>query len=154
MIAPTYDSNRAAPMPATSPTLSPTLSAIVAGLRGSSSGMPLSTLPTRSAPTSAAFVKMPPPTLAKRAMDEAPNEKPKIGSIQRSIPITLSKTIERMQIPRSPSPTTVNPMTAPLLKATPSAFEMLDFAASVVRTALCVDTRMPTNPASALENAP
>ena len=35
------------------PTLSPTLSAITAGLRGSSSGMPASTLPTRSAPTSA-----------------------------------------------------------------------------------------------------
>ena len=48
-------------MPAQSPTLSPTLSAIVAGLRGSSSGMPASTLPTRSAPTSAALVKMPPP---------------------------------------------------------------------------------------------
>ena len=56
MIEPVYDSNRSAPMPATSPTLSPTLSAIVAGLRGSSSGMPASTLPTRSAPTSAAFV--------------------------------------------------------------------------------------------------
>src|SRR6266508_3727467 len=34
-------------MPAQSPTLSPTLSAMVAGLRGSSSGMPASTLPTR-----------------------------------------------------------------------------------------------------------
>jgi hypothetical protein len=33
-------------MPATSPTLSPTLSAITAGLRGSSSGMPKSHLPT------------------------------------------------------------------------------------------------------------
>ena len=54
-------------MPATSPTLSPTLSAMVAGLRGSSSGMPASTLPTRSAPTSAAFVKIPPPTRANRA---------------------------------------------------------------------------------------
>jgi hypothetical protein len=40
-------------MPAQSPTLSPTLSAMVAGLRGSSSGMPASTLPTRSPPTSA-----------------------------------------------------------------------------------------------------
>ena len=40
-------------MPAQSPTLSPTLSAITAGLRGSSSGMPASILPTRSAPTSA-----------------------------------------------------------------------------------------------------
>ncbi len=62
-------------MPATSPTLSPTLSAMTAGLRGSSSGMPASTLPTRSAPTSAALVKMPPPTLAKRAMEEAPSPK-------------------------------------------------------------------------------
>src|SRR3954447_19660936 len=56
-----YVSNRSAAMPAQSPTLSPTLSAITAGLRGSSSGMPASTLPTRSAPTSAAFVKMSPP---------------------------------------------------------------------------------------------
>src|ERR1700739_885575 len=51
-----------AAMPAQSPTLSPTLSAIVAALRGSSSGMPASTFPTRSAPTSAALGKMPPPT--------------------------------------------------------------------------------------------
>ena len=55
-IEPQYDSYKSAPIPATSPTLSPTLSAIVAGLRGSSSGIPASTLPTRSAPTSAAFV--------------------------------------------------------------------------------------------------
>ena len=53
---PTYDSNRSAPIPATSPTLSPTLSAITAGFLGSSSGIPASTLPTRSAPTSAALV--------------------------------------------------------------------------------------------------
>ncbi len=59
-------------MPATSPTLSPTLSAIVAGFLGSSSGIPASTLPTRSAPTSAAFVKIPPPTLANRAWVDAP----------------------------------------------------------------------------------
>ena len=56
IIEPTNDSNKSAPIPATSPTLSPTLSAIVAGLRGWSSGIPASTLPTRSAPTSAAFV--------------------------------------------------------------------------------------------------
>src|SRR5258708_3130734 len=47
-------------MPAQSPTLSPTLSAMVAGLRGSSSGIPASTLPTMSPPTSAPFVKLPP----------------------------------------------------------------------------------------------
>ena len=63
-------------MPATSPTLSPTLSAMTAGLRGSSSGMPCSTLPTRSAPTSAALVKMPPATLANSAMEDAPKLKP------------------------------------------------------------------------------
>ena len=51
-----YDSNRSAAMPAQSPTLSPTLSAMVAAFRGSSSGMPCSTFPTRSAPTSAALV--------------------------------------------------------------------------------------------------
>ena len=55
------DSKRSAPRPATSPTLSPTLSAITAGLRGSSSGSPASTFPTKSAPTSAAFVNIPPP---------------------------------------------------------------------------------------------
>ena len=70
-------------MPATSPTLSPTLSAITAGLRGSSSGIPASTLPTRSAPTSAALVKMPPPTRAKSAIELAPREKPKIASRAR-----------------------------------------------------------------------
>lgn len=50
------DPNKSALMPATSPTLSPTLSAIVAGFLGLSSGNPDSTLPTKSAPTSAAFV--------------------------------------------------------------------------------------------------
>ena len=34
IIEPTYDSNKSAPIPATSPTLSPTLSAIVAGFKG------------------------------------------------------------------------------------------------------------------------
>src|SRR5690606_22062211 len=48
------------------------VSAMVAGLRGSSSGIPASTFPTRSAPTSAALVKIPPPTRAKRACVDAP----------------------------------------------------------------------------------
>ena len=56
MFSAAVDSKRSAPRPAQSPTLSPTRSAITAGLRGSSSGIPASTLPTRSAPTSAAFV--------------------------------------------------------------------------------------------------
>lgn len=65
--------NKSAPIPATSPTLSPTLSAIVAGLRGLSSGKPASILPTRSEPKSAALVKIPPPTLAKRATVDPPS---------------------------------------------------------------------------------
>ena len=52
-----YVSNKSAAIPAQSPTLSPTLSAITAGFLGSSSGIPASTLPTRSAPTSAPLVK-------------------------------------------------------------------------------------------------
>ncbi len=43
-------------MPAISPTLSPTLSAMTAGFLGESSGIPASTFPTMSAPTSAALV--------------------------------------------------------------------------------------------------
>jgi hypothetical protein len=52
------------------------LSAITAGLRGSSSGIPASTLPTRSAPTSAALVKMPPPSRAKTEISEPPKPRP------------------------------------------------------------------------------
>jgi hypothetical protein len=70
-------------MPAQSPTLSPTLSAITAGLRGSSSGIPASILPTRSAPTSAAFVKMPPPRRAKTEISEPPNASPTRSVIAR-----------------------------------------------------------------------
>ena len=67
-----YDSYTSEPMPAASPTLSPTLSAIVAGFRGSSSGMFASTFPTKSAPMSAAFVKIPPPILMNNAIRLAP----------------------------------------------------------------------------------
>ena len=56
MFSAAVDSKRSAPRPAQSPTLSPTRSAITAGFLGSSSGIPASTLPTRSAPTSAALV--------------------------------------------------------------------------------------------------
>ena len=67
-------------MPAQSPTLSPTLSAMVAALRGSSSGMPASTLPTISPPTSAPLVKMPPPSRAKIEISEAPKPSATIES--------------------------------------------------------------------------
>ncbi len=71
-----YVSKRSAAIPAQSPTLSPTLSAITAGLRGSSSGIPASTLPTRSAPTSAALVNIPPPKRANTDIKLPPNPKP------------------------------------------------------------------------------
>lgn len=74
------DPNKSAPIPAISPTLSPTLSAIVAGLRGLSSGKPLSIFPTRSEPKSAAFVKIPPPTRAKSATVDPPSPYPAIVS--------------------------------------------------------------------------
>jgi hypothetical protein len=50
------DPKRSDPIPAISPTLSPTLSAMVPGLVISSSLRSLMTLPTKSAPTSAALV--------------------------------------------------------------------------------------------------
>ena len=81
-----YVSNKSAAMPAQSPTLSPTLSAITAGLRGSSSGIPASTLPTKSAPTSAPLVKIPPPNLAKIDISEAPKPRATRGSIN-SLPV-------------------------------------------------------------------
>ena len=52
--------------------MSPTLSAITAGFLGSSSGIPASTLPPKSAPTSAPLVNIPPPSLAKIEIKEAP----------------------------------------------------------------------------------
>ena len=48
------------------------MSAITAGFLGSSSGIPASILPTKSAPTSAPFVKIPPPNLAKIEINDAP----------------------------------------------------------------------------------
>lgn len=72
--------NKSALIPATSPTLSPTLSAIVAGFFGLSYGKPASIFPTKSDPKSAAFVKIPPPTLANIATVEPPRPKPAIAS--------------------------------------------------------------------------
>ena len=85
-------------MPAQSPTLSPTLSAITAGLRGSSSGMPASTLPTRSAPTSAPLVKIPPPSRAKIEISEPPKPRPISGfrtSISELPPFALASSSQK-----------------------------------------------------------
>ena len=76
--------------------------------------MPASTLPTRSEPTSAALVKMPPPTRANSAMELAPKPKPATTLMFWNIRY-------RMVTPSSPMPTTDMPITVPLEKATRSA---------------------------------
>ena len=103
-------------MPAQSPTLSPTLSAMVAGLRGSSSGMPASTLPTRSAPTSAALVKMPPPTRRNSASSEPPKPNP-----MRIADAVFWKIMMMIVAPSRPRPTVNMPATPPVRNATLSA---------------------------------
>ena len=49
---------------------------MTAGFLGSSSGIPASILPTKSAPTSAPFVNIPPPNLAKIDINDAPKPSP------------------------------------------------------------------------------
>ena len=135
-------SNRSAAMPAQSPTLSPTLSAMVAGLRGSSSGMPASTLPTRSAPTSAALVKMPPPTRRNRASSEPP--KPKPTRIDEAV---FWKIMMMTVAPSRPRPAVSSPATPPVRKATwRAAPKLLSLAAAAVRTLPRTASHMPKKP--------
>jgi hypothetical protein len=137
-----YDSNRSDAMPAQSPTLSPTLSAMVAGLRGSSSGMPASTLPTRSAPTSAALVKMPPPTRRNRASSEPPKPKP-----IRIAELVFWNTIMMSVAPMRPRPTQNMPATPPVRNATCRAGGIWPVrAAAAVRTLPRTARLMPMNP--------
>ena len=129
-------------MPAQSPTLSPTLSAMVAGLRGSSSGMPASTLPTRSAPTSAALVKMPPPTRRNSASSEPPNPKP-----MRIAEAVFWKIMMINVAPSRPRPTVNMPATPPVRNATLSAAgSEPERAAAAVRTLPRTARLMPMNP--------
>ena len=111
---------------------------MVAGLRGSSSGIPASTFPTKSAPTSAAFVYIPPPTRANNAIDSAPKEKP----VKTSIVLTISSefigalgakkclsTIYKPPNPITASPATPTPITAPPVNDTFNALLKLVLAA-------------------------
>ena len=133
------DSKRSDAMPAQSPTLSPTLSAIVAGLRGSSSGIPASTLPTRSAPTSAALVKMPPPTRRNSASSEPPKPKP-----TRIAEAVFWKSITIRVAPSRPSPAVKRPMVPPERKATCMAASIDPVcAAAAVRTLARVANHIP-----------
>src|SRR3954452_22281273 len=139
-----YDSNRSAAMPAQSPTLSPTLSAMVAGLRGSSSGMPASTLPTRSAPTAAALVKMPPPTRRNSASSEPPKPNP-----MRMADAVFWKIMMINVAPRRPRPTVNMPATPPVRNATFSAAGSdPERAAAAVRTLPRTPSLTPMTPVS------
>ena len=146
-------------MPAQSPTLSPTLSAMVAALRGSSSGMPASTLPTMSPPTSAPLVKMPPPRRAKieirlapkpRATSESTTSRPVAspgrgpGSGRRSSPPR----------PIRAKPATSMPVMAPEVKARFMPFARLSLAAWAVRTLARTEISMPAKPAAPDSTAP
>ena len=129
-------------MPAQSPTLSPTLSAMVAGLRGSSSGIPASTLPTRSAPTSAALVKMPPPTRRNSASSEPPKPNP-----IRIAEAVFWKIMMMIVAPNRPRPTVNMPATPPVRNATLSASGSEPLrAAAAVRTLPRTARLMPMNP--------
>ena len=113
---------------------------MVAGFLGSSSGIPASTFPTKSAPTSAAFVYIPPPTLANNAIEDAPKPKPAIidGDSNRTH-ITVT--------PSNPTPTTVSPITLPVLNATLNALFKPSSAASAVLEFPLTAMFIPTIPA-------
>lgn len=115
---------------------------MVAGLRGSSSGMPCSTFPTRSAPTSAAFVKIPPPTRRNSASKEPPNPNP-----TRMADEVFWKTMMIKVAPSRPRPTVNIPATPPVRKATlRAAGSEPDLAAAAVRTLPRTARLMPMNP--------
>jgi len=98
-VASANDPNRSAPIPAMSPTLSPTLSAIVAGFRGESSSNPSSTFPTKSAPTSAAFVYIPPPTLPNNATDDPPRPYAANSSINTAHELFCAGSFTGLKVP-------------------------------------------------------
>ena len=110
--------------------------------------MPASTLPTRSAPTSAALVKIPPPTLANRAIDEAPIPKVSIAEVmpEASRLNTYFKSVNQIEMSSRPKPTTVKPITEPAEKATLRPLFSPVRQALAVRALAAVAIFMPTKP--------
>ena len=104
--------------------------------------MPASTLPTRSAPTSAAFVKIPPPTRRNRASSEPPKPKP-----TRIADDVFWKTRMMSVAPSRPRPTVNIPATPPVRNATfRAAGSEPDRAAAAVRTLPRTARLMPMKP--------
>jgi len=123
---------------------------MVAALRGSSSGMFFSTFPTRSAPTSAAFVKMPPPTRMNMARRAPPKPNP-----TRTLVASRLKMIRMTVAPSSPRPTVNIPATPPVRKAMRSARRSPDSrAALATRTLPRTASHIPAKPVMAENEAP
>ena len=100
---------------------------------------------------------IPPPTLAKSAIEDAPSEKPDktFNTISMFVPHSiLLYIINRLLKPRTPRPTTPRPMTEPPANATSRALANELLAALVVLTLAFVATFIPINPASAEQIAP
>ena len=73
---------------------------------------------------------MPPPTRAKRAMEEAPKLKPSTCSNTPSVMPSLDAYRRvKTDMPMRPRPTTQKPITTPELNDTPSAARKLSVAA-------------------------
>ena len=119
--------------------------------------MPASTLPTKSAPTSAPLVKMPPPKRAKIEIKEDPNANPIKGcnTEVRSCPAPIdTRNIKKRPTPKRPRPTTNMPVMAPPLNATFRASFMPLVAASAVRTFARTETFIPIKPQAPERTAP
>ena len=119
--------------------------------------MPASTLPTKSAPTSAPLVKMPPPRRAKIEINDEPNAKPISGcnTAVRSCPAPIdTRNIKNKPTPKRPRPTTSMPVIAPPLNATLSASFMPTVAACAVRTFARTEIFMPIKPHAPESTAP
>ena len=136
-------------MPAQSPTLSPTRSAMTAGFLGSSSGIPASTLPTKSAPTSAAFVKMPPPTRMKSARSVPPKPKPSKAS-----GAAMPRMINMIVPPSKPRPSVNIPVMVPARYAIRSASPNDLLEAAATRTFPSMAIRIPSCPTVREKPAP
>ncbi len=102
---------------------------------------------------------MPPPTRAKRAIEEAPKENPVTMVMTEAmasgpVPMAEENTNNKTPSPNTPRPTTPIPMTEPPAKAIFKPSPRLVLAPCVVRTFALVATRIPMKPARAEQSAP
>ena len=119
----------------------------MAGLRGSSSGILASTLPTKSAPISAAFVNIPPPILMNNAIRLAPIPTP-------AIVIGFGYIMYNIAVATNAIAGTARPTVAPPLKAIANVLPNPELVALAALTAAFTVTFREINPATADNVAP